>query len=190
MIREQEKIRIANVYNAVKKALKNKGYRKKTTQVFAEIASEFGYEPRSVSNIYYSLRKAEEKELSKIRVSKEDGKQIAQWFKDYVTKPYEFEVQTKSNTKLEHHFSVNEFAKEDEYSFDFFLEAHYRILKFGNGIDEPVEHEIKIYSYSTELLTIFNPEGEEIILQQKYIQEIEDHFYSVLKLNIIYNRTI
>ena len=29
MIREQEKIRIANVYNAVKKALKNKGYRKK-----------------------------------------------------------------------------------------------------------------------------------------------------------------
>jgi protein-disulfide isomerase-like protein with CxxC motif len=66
MIREQEKIRIANVYNAVKKALKNKGYRKKTTQVFAEIASEFGYEPRSVSNIYYATRKNEEKQLQKI----------------------------------------------------------------------------------------------------------------------------
>ena len=190
MIRQQEEIRIKNVYLATKEKLAKKPFQKKTSDIFKEVATTFGYEPRSVSNIYYSLRKAEEKELSKIRVSKEDGKQIAQWFKDYVTKPYEFEVQTKSNTKLEHHFSVNEFAKEDEYSFNFFLEAHYRILKFGNGIDEPVEHEIKIYSYSTELLTIFNPEGEEIILQQKYIQEIEDHFYSVLKLNIIYNRTI
>ena len=91
-----------------------------------------------------------------------------EWFKDYVTKPYEFEVQTKSNTKLEHHFSVNEFAKEDEYSFDFFLEAHYRILKFGNGIDEPVEHEIKIYSYS---------EYEMLIRKKEAVHEdFEKHF--------------
>ena len=190
MIREQEKIRIANVYNTVKKALKNKGYRKKTTQVFAEIASEFGYEPRSVSNIYYAMRKNEEKQLQKIRVSKEEGKQIAQWFKDYVTKWYELEVQTKSDSKLEHFFSINKFAEQSEYLFNFSLEAYYRILKFGNGIDEPVEHEVKIDSYSAELLTIFNSEGEEIILQQKYIQEIEDYFYSVLKLQINYLRII
>lgn len=186
MIREQEKTRITNVYNAVKKALKNKGYRKKTTQVFAEIASEFGYESRSVSNIYYAMRKEEEKTLHQIRVSKNEGKQIAQWFKDYVTKWYELEVQTKSDSKLEHFFSINEFAEQGEYSFDFSVEAYYRILKFGNGIDEPIEHEVKIDSYSAELMKIFNPEGEEIILQQKYIQEIEDHFYSVLKLQIIY----
>lgn len=186
MIRKQEEIRRKNVYNAVKHALENKEYRKKTTQVFAEIAEAFGYESRSVSNIYYAMRKGEEKTLHQIRVSKVEGKAIAQWFKNYVTKWYELEVQTKSDSKLSHHFSINEFAKEGEYSFDFFVEAYYRLLKFGNGIAEPVEHEVKIDSYSAELMKIFNPEGEEIILQQKYIQEIEDHFYSVLKLQINY----
>ena len=178
MIREQEKIRIANVYNAVKKALKNKGYRKKTTQVFAEIASEFGYEPRSVSNIYYAMRKNEEKQLQKIRVSKKEGVAIAQWFN------------TEDSKHTKRNFTINEFAKEGEYSFDFSVEAYYRLLKFGNGIEEPVEHEVKIDSCSAELLTIFNSEGEEIILQQKYIQEIEDYFYSVLKLQINYIRRI
>ena len=190
MIREQEKIRIANVYNAVKKALKNKGYRKKTTQVFAEIASEFGYEPRSVSNIYYVMRKNEEKQLQKIRVSKKEGVAIAQWFKNTVTKWYELELNTEDYKHTKRNFTINEFTKEGEYSFDFSVEAYYRLLKFGNGIDEPVEHEVKIDSCSAELLTIFNSEGEEIILQQKYIQEIEDYFYSVLKLQINYIRRI
>ena len=190
MIREQEKIRIANVYNAVKKALKNKGYRKKTTQVFAEIASEFGYEPRSVSNIYYVMRKNEEKQLQKIRVSKKEGVAIAQWFKNTVTKWYELELNTEDSKHTKRNFTINEFAKKGEYSFDFSVEAYYRILKFGNGIEEPVEHEVKIDSCSAELLTIFNSEGEEIILQQKYIQEIEDYFYSVLKLQINYIRII
>jgi len=186
MIREQEKIRKASVYQAVKAKMVNKPNFTKTSEIFKEVASIFGYNERSVSNIYYMMRKEEEKTLHQIRVSKNEGKQIAQWFKDYVTKWYELEVQTKSDSKLEHFFSINEFAEQGEYSFDFSVEAYYRILKFGNGIDEPIEHEVKIDSYSAELMKIFNPEGEEIILQQKYIQEIEDHFYSVLKLQIIY----
>ena len=190
MIREQEEIRRANVYLATKEKLAKKPFTKKTGDVFKEVAKIFGYEVRSVSKIYYALRKAEEKKLSKIRVSKEEGKQIAQWFKDYVTKWYELEVQTKSDSKLEHFFSINKFAEQSEYLFNFSLEAYYRILKFGNGIDEPIEHEVKIDSYTIELLSSYNSDGEEIILQQKYIQEIEDYFYSVLKLQIIYNRAI
>ena len=186
MIREQEKIRIANVYNAVKKALKNKGYRKKTTQVFAEIASEFGYEPRSVSNIYYAMRKNEEKQLQKIRVSKKEGVAIAQWFKNTVTKWYELELNTEDSKHTKRNFTINEFTKEGEYSFDFSVEAYYRILKFGNGIEEPIEHEAIISDYSVELTAIYNDDGEEIILQQKYIQEIEEHLHSNLKLSIDY----
>lgn len=190
MIRLQEEIRRANVYLATKQKLAKKSFTEKAGDVFKEVATTFGYEPRSVSNIYYSLRKVEEKELNKIRVSKDEGQRIAQWFKEYVTKWYELEVQTTSDCKLEHHFSINEFAKKGEYSFDFSVGAYFKILKFGNGAEEPIENEVKINSYSAELLTAFNSEGEEIILQQKYIQEIEDHFYSVLKLQINYNKAL
>ena len=132
----------------------------------------------------------EEKQLQKIRVSKKEGVAIAQWFKNTVTKWYELELNTEDTKHTKRNFTINEFAKKGEYSFDFSVEAFYRLLKFGNGIEEPVEHEVKIDSYSAELLTIFNSEGEEIILQQKYIQEIEDYFYSVLKLQINYIRII
>lgn len=187
MIREQEKIRKASVYQAVKAKRVNKPYFTKTTEIFKEVASIFGYNERSVSNIYYELRKEEEKQLHKIRVSKKQGSEISKWFIENITKWYELTVQSSSISHLKNDFSINEFAKEGEYSFDFWVEANFNVVKSGDGKNEPIDYEAILNSYSVELTAIYNDDGEEIILQQKYIQEIEDHLYSVLKLQIDYH---
>ena len=184
MIRKQEKIRRNNVYQATKQRISDKPYNRKTTEVFAEVAEAFGYEPRSVSNIYYAFRKEEEKQLHKIRV---EGKVIAQWFKENVTKWHELTVQSSSVSQVKKDFSVNPLPRPGEYSFDFWVEANYKVVKSGDGKNQPIEHDVTIGDYHVELTAVFNDDGEELILKQKYIQEIEDHLYSVLKLEINYN---
>lgn len=190
MIRQQEAIRRANVYQTTKHRLANKHYKTKTTDVFNEVAARFGYEPRSVSNIYYAMRKEEEKQLGQIRASKKLGAEIARWFVVNVTKWHELTLDSESQSYLEQKFYINENPDKEGYSFDFHIEASYRIEKFGNGKDSPVDEIININSYSVQLTAVYNSEGEEIILQQKYVQEIEDHLYSMLKLKINYRGVI
>lgn len=187
MIRQQEAIRRANVYQATKHKLANKHYKTKITDVFNEVAMNFGYEPRSVSNIYYAFRKLEEKQLHKIRVTRDEGKAIAQWFRENVTKWHELSLDSSSTSYIKKEFSVNEFPNYGEYSFEFLLESNYTVVKSGDGKNEPIITDVIINSYSLELTKICNADDEEIILQQKYIQEIEDYLYSILKLNIDYN---
>lgn len=190
MIKEQEKIRKESVYQAVKAKMVNKPYFTKTSEIFKEVASIFGYNERSVSNIYYELRKEEEKKLHKIRVSKKQGSDISKWFVESVTKWHELTVKSNSISQIKKDFSINPLPRPAEYSFDFWLEVNYKVVKSGDGKNEPIDHDVIISDYSVELTAIYNDDGEEIILQQKYIQEIEDHLYSVLKLQIDYIRTI
>src|SRR5690606_22339519 len=122
-----------------------------------------------------------------IRVTKDEGKAIAQWFKKNVTKWYDLSLDSSSVSRVEKDFSVNEFPEPGEYSFDFWVEASYAVTKSGDGKNEPIDYDTTISSYCVDSTAIYNDEGEELILQQKYIQEIEDHLYSVLKLEINYN---
>ena len=186
MIREQERIRKDNVYQAVKAKKVNKPYFTKTTDIFKEVASVFGYNARSVSNIYYEMRKKEEKELHKIRLSKKQSAEIVQWFIEKVTTFHELKLQTQSASHLTKDFTINPLPVPVEYSFDFWFEAHYRVVRTGDGKTEPIDHEVIINHYTVELTAVYNDEGEELILRQKDIQEIEDHLYANLKLHIDY----
>lgn len=186
MIRKQEAIRRANVYQEVKHKLANKNYKTKITDVFNEVAMNFGYEPRSVSNIYYAMRKEEEKQLGQIRASKKLGAEIARWFVVNVTKWHELSLYSDSSSYIKKEFTVNEFPNTGEYSFEFLVESNYTVVKSGDGKNEPIITDVIINSYYLELTKVYNADGEEIILQQKYIQEIEDHLYSILKLSIDY----
>jgi hypothetical protein len=188
MIRQQEAIRRANVYQTTKHRLANKHYKTKTTDVFNEVAARFGYEPRSVSNIYYAMRKEEEKKLGQIRASKKLGAEIARWFAVNITKWHELSLDSSSTSYIKKEFSVNEFPNYGEYSFEFLLESNYTVVKSGDGKNEPIITDVIINSYSLELTKVCNADDEEIILQQKYIQEIEDHLYSILKLSIDYHK--
>lgn len=188
MIKEQEKIRKESVYKAVKAKMVNKPYFTKTSEIFKEVASIFGYNERSVSNIYYELRKEEEKKLHKIRVSKKQGSDISKWFIERVTKWHELTVKSNSSSQIKKDFSINPLPRPAEYSFEFWLEASYKVVKSGDGKNEPIITDVVINSYSLELTKVYNADGEEIILQQKYIQEIEDHLYSILKLSIDYHK--
>lgn len=179
---------LANVYQATKHKLANKHYKTKITDVFNEVAMAFGYEPRSVSNIYYTLRKQEEKQLGQIRASKKLGAEIARWFVVNVTKWHELSLVSNSSSYIKKEFTVNEFPNTGEYSFEFLVESNYTVVKSGDGKSEPITTDVIINSYSLELTKVFNADGEEIILQQKYIQEIEDHLYSILKLIIMYQK--
>lgn len=188
MIRQQEAIRRANVYQAVKHKLANKHYKTKITDVFNEVAITFGYESRSVSNIYYAMRKQEDKQLGQIRASKKLGAEIARWFVVNVTKWYEASLVSNSSSYVKKEFRVNEFPNAGEYSFEFLVESSYTVVKSGDGKNEPITTDVIINSYSLQLAKVYNADGEEIILQQKYIQEIEDHLYSILKLIIMYQK--
>lgn len=186
MTREQEKIRKENVYKVVKSKLANKSYSKNNSEIYKEVALIFGYEPRSVSNIYYQLRKQEEKNLNKIRVSKKQSIEIAQWFTEYVTKWYDLKLNTNSNSKLEDNFTVNLFANPNEYSFDFSIDVYYNVVITGDGKNEPIERDVVINDYILGLTAVYNDEGEELIIRQKDVQEIEEHLHSNLKLSIDY----
>lgn len=187
MIRKQEEIRRNNVYQMLKRRITHKKYNEKIKNIFEEVATNFGYEPRSVSNIYYTFRKAEEKQLNKTRVKRSEAKAIAQWFKDNVTKWYELSLESSSSSYIKKEFCVNEFPNAGEYSFEFWVETSYTVVKSGDGKNEPIDFDTTISHYNIECTAVYNDEGEELVLPQKYIQEIEDHIYSVLKLDVYYN---
>lgn len=185
MIRSEESARRKVAYQTCKKMLSRKPYYTKTRQIFKDVADVLGYETRSISNIYYEERKKEEKQLRKIRVSKREGARIVESFTDYINDMFFVRLSSNSDNNKEDTFTID-LEGENEYSFDFFIEVNYEIFRAGDGILEPIEKEAVIKSYNLSLTGIFNKDGYEIILQQKYIQEIEDHLFDKLKLNINY----
>ena len=116
----------------------------------------------------------------------EQSSEIAQWFKEKVTKWYDLKLQTKSKSYLKKNFTVCPLPKPNEYSLDFYMEVNYSVVTTGNGKDEPIDHEVVIKDYTLELTNIYNDDGDELILNQKDVQEIEEHLHSNLKLSIDY----
>lgn len=162
------------IYRSAKSKLAIKTDEQTVRDVFSEVGKEFDMNPRSVSNIYYSKKKADDRGLLPFLSNQKKSTLAIAWLKGKVKYPHLLEVETKHK----HHSSLfwNAFQDED-YGFEFKIEIDHNYYESGNGYDEPMTYDMIPTSWEIELINVFDAEGNEIRLNKYEIADVEEYIH-------------